>query len=106
MRATEINIETEAGTHLYDALDVLDELGVRRRLVRVLCRILTQHLLSDNQKPQTQTPVLVKENRRTERTWGVVEPGAIDGDAERGTCITIGDLWELSVLRLLVVPGS
>jgi hypothetical protein len=48
----------------------------------------------------------VNEKRRTERTWGVVEPGAVDGDAEPGTCITIGDLGELSVLRLLVVAGS
>lgn len=89
---------------------MLDELGFRRRLVRVLCRILTQqHLLSDNQKPETQTPVLVKEKRRTERTCGVVEPGAVDGDAEPGTCITIGDLGDLgevSVLSILLVAGS
>lgn len=50
--------------------------------------------------------MLVKEKRRTERTCGVVEPGAVDGDAEPGTCITIGDLGEVSVLRILLVAGS
>lgn len=53
--------------------------------------------------------MLVKEKRRTERTCGVVEPGAVDGDAEPGTCITIGDLGDLgevSVLSILLVAGS
>ena len=50
--------------------------------------------------------MLVKEKRRTERTWRVVEAGAVDGDAEKSACITVGNLGELSVLRLLVLAGS
>jgi hypothetical protein len=53
---------------------VLDELGVRRRLVRVL--------------------------------WWVVEAGAVDGDAERGTAITIGDLGWFFFIRRLIAAGG
>jgi hypothetical protein len=49
---------------------------------------------------------VIERETQAERTWRVVEAGAVDGDAETGACIAIGEVWELFILRLLVAASG
>jgi len=53
---------------------------------------LTMHLPLGTLNPHTWARCTGLRETEAERTWWVVEAGAVDGDAEPGTGITIGDL--------------
>jgi hypothetical protein len=67
---------------------------------------LTKQLPLGTLNPHTWARGTGLKETEAERTWWVVEAGAVDSDAERGTAITIGDLGWFFFIRRLIAAGG